>query len=653
MATRISGRLAAILFTACGLALNTVGSQSAPTGPNPPAPLDTAVLTYTAGDDFSAFADAAESLRGASPEEKRATEDLLLLLLQNPGATQAARVEILALLELAAGPASVEPVGRLLTDPVLSFSARRVLQDLDSPLVNPILLAAVRETRGEMRIGMIGSLGHRHALEAVEPLAALASSADLPTARAALRALAETGNIEAAAALIETSVDPEVENDQLDALLLIGESLRRKDFTNTAGAIAELLIAPSYPVQIRLAAYLLLARTIPENSADVSIRMLESGEPELIAGGLSLVAAAQPADATRRFAALMTSPGIPTVALLEALVARGDIAARSAILSLTNSDDTDFRAAALEALGVLGSPEEVNLLIARLQAGKEESRAARTALVRLPQLEVDVELLRRYRTFEEPPASELAGILGDRSNRAAVPFMLEAALRPDKIGRESVRALASLAEPSDVPELIALLDLVPSGFRRGVEQAVAAAMNRSDLSPPSLDPVLGSYAAAGPDNRLSLLRIAGAIGGPEASAKFLDVFRNGPPAERETVQGILATTTDSRYLETLRILTAGTDDPSSRTVFIRSVLRLSEKLPNWKADDAVDIIASVAPLAQSREEKNMIIEAASERPTPAALEIIQGFLDDPELAGEARAAAAVVSEALSEDSQLP
>ena len=73
MGTRLSGRLATIISTACVLALNTSGTQSAPTGPNPPALLDTAVLTYTTGDDFSAFADAAESQADDEAEGKTIT----------------------------------------------------------------------------------------------------------------------------------------------------------------------------------------------------------------------------------------------------------------------------------------------------------------------------------------------------------------------------------------------------------------------------------------------------------------------------------------------------------------------------------------------------------------------------------------------------
>ena len=540
-----------------------------------------------------------------------------------------------------------------MTDPALSHPVRRIIEGLDSPRADDLLLAGLRESDGNLRIGMIGSLGRRQTPAAVNPLAALAGSTDPATARAALRALGAIGTVEASSALGELSVTEDLETDRLEALLTVGENLRRTGLIEPAKETARLLSADAFPVTIRLGAHLLMSRCMPEAGAIIARRLLVSDLPEFVAGGLGLVEKAQPREATVELASLLGREGIPTTALIDGLVARGDIAARPAILALTNGEDTETRAAALQALGSLGSPEEVDLLIARLQAGRVEAKAAADALASLPQIEVDIELLRLYRTFEEPPASDLAAILARRSNRAAVPFMLEAALREDRIGRESVRALAALSQPTDVPELIALLDLVPAGFRRGVEQAVSAAIKRSEQDPPSLDPVLGSYAAATQTNKLSLLRIAGAIGGPGAAERLLDTHRNGNPEERTVVQEILATTADARYLDLIQTIAAEVEDPLVHTSLIRSGLRLTEQWPSWRSEQAVPVIAALALLARTVTEKEMVLRAAAERQTPGALAIVESFFDVPELAQEAQIAVAALSAALQEASERP
>ena len=426
------------------------------------------VLTYSNGGDFKPFAEATESLRGLSLEDRIEAESVLLDLLDRPGVSPAGRIEVLRMLELVAGPASAEALGPYLIDPALSNRARRILQGLDSDLVVTLFLAAIDRTEGDLRIGLIGSLGRQQSGEAIVPLNELATNEDTATARAAIQALGETGTFDACMALNRMMVPDELEADRLDAMLKAAEYLRRNGSLILANRIARQLTGMVYPPLVRLGGYHLLARIEPETSADVALELLTSDDPILVSGGLMLVAGAQPAEATRQFAELLDDPEVPGTDLIQALVDRGDISARSALLMQVNSENLAIRTAAVRALGPLGSQDEMNLLIARLQADRGEAKAAADALVLLPEDEVDIELLKRFATFEDPPAADLAGILARRYYGAAVPVMLQAALREDPVGRQSIRALATLAQPMDVPELIALLDLVPVGYRRGI-----------------------------------------------------------------------------------------------------------------------------------------------------------------------------------------
>jgi HEAT repeat protein len=610
--------------------------------------LTPAILNYTEGDDFTPFAAATASLIGSDAEQRIAAEATLLDLLDSPGATQAARVELLRILERVAGPASVGPVARLLTDPVLSHSARRVLQNLDSPDVDTVLLAALRETGGDLRIGMIGSLGRRRAPAAVNPLQSLAASDDLPTARASLRALGAIGTQSAFVALDRVVVPDELVMARFDAQLQAAETLRRKGDRVEAAVIARRMTEDDHPIPIRLGAYLLLSRAESSESASVAIEMLESGTPELVAGGLHLVANARPAEATRSLAALLEQPDIPRIPLIQALVERDDIAARAAILVQANSEEPAVRAAAVRALGSLGSVDELDMLIARLQAGRDEARAAADALSLLPEIEVDIELLRIYRTFEDPPAADLAGILARRNNRAAIPFMLEAALLENDVGRKSIRALAGLAKPSDVPELIALLDLVPPGYRRGIEQAAISAIRRSNLNPPPLTSILGAMSGASPENRDSLLRIAGAAGGSAAVATLARVYTDGGPKDRRRVEAILMANPKAEYLDLVYLVVAETADATVRRRLIANSMNLISEWRWRKADQQTEVLIALAPLARTVEEKALILDVAAEVATEGSLSVVEDFAEVPELTTEAGLAADRITSILKE-----
>lgn len=638
------------------VALLSLGPARSPVLADGLEPLDgltPTILTYTEGDDFTAFAAATAATVGLDADRQAEAEGILLDLLDSPGATRAARAELLAMLERMAGPASVQPVGRLLTDPTLSHSARRVIQNLDTPEADSVLLAALRETDGDLRIGVIGSLGRRRVPAAVIPLQSLAISDHLPTARASLRALGDIGTQAAFVTLDSVNLPDELEMIRLDAQLQVAETLRRNGAGAEAGIIARHMTGEDNPIPIRLGAYLLLARTESENSAPVVVEMLKSETPELVAGGLHLVAEARPADATRTFAVLLDQPDSPAVPLIEALTERGDIAARSAMLVQANSVDPAVRAAAVRALGTLGSIDELDLLIARLQAGRDESRAAADALSLLPEIEIDIELLRIYRTYEDPPAADLAGILARRNNRAAIPFMLEAALLENDVGRQSIRALAKLAKPSDIPELIAMLDLVPTRYRRGIEQAVISAIKRSNRYPPPLTSILGSMAGASLESRDSLLRIAGAAGGPEAASTLTKVYTDGDAEDRHLVESILVASPSPDFLDLVYQVAADTEDPTVRTRLIAHSMEFVRDWRRRQADRATAVLTTLAPLARSLEEQTLILEAASEVHTEGSLAVIEGSISAPELATEANLAAAKTRSILDETTSNP
>lgn len=611
------------------------------------------VLAYAEGDDFGPFAAAAASVTGLDPEQLPAAEQILLDLLDDPGVTHAARLELMALLERVAGPASVIPVGRNLTDPRLSNPARRIIQNIDTSEVDQVLLAALRETNGNLRIGMIASLGRRRTAAAVTPLTELALSDDPATARAAVRALGAIGTPSAFVALDRLEVPDELELVRLDAQLEAAETLRRNGSTIEAGTIARRMSREDYPTPIRLGAYLLLARIESNRSAAIAIEMLKSGVLQLVTGGLHLVAEARPADATRDLAALLRDPDIPAIPLIQALVARGDIAARSALLLEANSDDPAVRAAAVRALGPLGSIDELQMLIARLQANREESRAAADALSVLPEIEVDIELLQIYRHFEDPPAADLAGVLARRNNRAAIPFMLEAALLDNRVGRQSVRALAELARPADIPELLALLDLVPPSYRRGIELAAVAAIKRTNLDPPPLTSILGALPAASAENRVSLLRIAGAAGGTEAAAELTAVYEKGEPEDRRLVESILVRYPSPAYLDLTYHALPDIENPSEHKRLLEGCLEIVNDWRSRRSEQATDALTALAPLARTLEEKTLLLEQASKVVTEGSLAVIQSYAHDPELGEAVALSAAKLASKLDESAHNP
>ncbi|MFP6673854.1 MAG: HEAT repeat domain-containing protein, partial [Pirellulaceae bacterium] len=181
---------------------------------------------------------------------------------------------------------------------------------------------------------------------------------------------------------------------------------------------------------------------------DVVVSLLGDNDKEIRALGLEQVRTASPGEAaTRAFAATLPnlSPAAQ-VGLLKALTARGDNAARSAVVSLLNSTkDANVRVEAIRALGDLGTSADLPNLLQLLGTGTAAERAvAKTSLARLPGAGVSLEL-----------ASELAGaaattrvamieVLTTRRALEAIPQILVAAVSSESQVRKS--AMASLGK---------------------------------------------------------------------------------------------------------------------------------------------------------------------------------------------------------------
>src|SRR5580692_5996652 len=110
----------------------------------------------------------------------------------------------------------------------------------------------------------------------------------------------------------------------------------------------------------------------PDEFAQMIVKLIGDHDKEFRAAGLEQVRIAARGPAfTQLFASQL--PKLDAggqVALLDALADRGDRTARSSVLDLlSSSHDQTVRAAAIHALGRLGTSEDLPLLIKSLSAG--------------------------------------------------------------------------------------------------------------------------------------------------------------------------------------------------------------------------------------------------------------------------------------------
>ena len=238
---------------------------------------------------------------------------------------------------------------------------------------------------------------------------------------------------------------------------------------------------------------------------------------------------AKGAAATKQFAALLPklAPDMQA-ALLAALAARGDKAARGAVLDEVKSSDPQVRAAALEALGGLGESADVALLVEKLTvAAGPEKKAAETALLTLPGSDTNAVIAAAMSHAKPEVRATLLATLTARHASDAVPSILKSAVDADpEVRTTAMSALAELASPDDVPQMLkGVLKANKGTEREAAERAVAAVCQKIEDPAKQAAPVLAAMVRFSDADQLILLSTLGRVGGPGACSK-----RSKPPS---------------------------------------------------------------------------------------------------------------------------
>jgi len=316
-------------------------------------------------------------------------ERTLLNLLQSEEATSDCKAWICRQLELIGSEASASALGSLVSNRELSHMARYALARIPGEAGTTALIEALDDVEGDLRIGVINSLGRRGDAAALDALgeagAAAVEDRDAPTLEAVLRAIGRIGGDEARrAADTWPAVDPfqtfpEIVPTLLETALLFAMEADDADARRESSSIYRNLVygeTPDLPVHMRAAGLRAwMAMPPDEFTPGELVTILGDEAPALRPYALAFIADG-PADPAVAAQALKAAPEAQRAPLIDALARRGDAVAADAVLAWVVHQDAGVRSAAVRALGPLGDASHVPLLAARAAHGDQAARRA-------------------------------------------------------------------------------------------------------------------------------------------------------------------------------------------------------------------------------------------------------------------------------------
>ena len=617
------------------------------------------IATYEYGQSRQLLTELDDLVRSTydSPQALKRIEKRFLQFLVSD-ATPAAKQFICRKLSIIGTEESVPTLTAMLTAKATSQiepsdMARYALERIPGPAVDKALRDALGKTSGEVKVGIINSLGQRGDEEAVEQLGKLLSSTDKDIAQAALSALGKIGGRKAAKLLSKagSEVGPQLQLAWADACLMCADKLLAAGDKRSAVRIYRQMYAPRMPWPMRAAGLRGIVTVRPDRAVKLVVGALKGEDEQMQAVAVGLLREIAGAEMIEAVTAELPNLSVTgQVRVLSALGDRGGRSALPAVISATKSAEADVRVAAFGALGGLGDASSVDLLAQAAATAKgAEQEAARQGLYRLRGLEADEKILASIPQADSKVKVELIRSIGERNMVTAVETLLKTAqARQAEVRLESLKVLKVIADQTHLPALLDLLISSRSEAERTEAENTVAAVAREisdkDRRADSILAVLPSVERQ-LEARCSMLRVLGKIGGSDALGVLQKALEDRNGQVQVTAVRALSDWPSPEPIDSLWKVAKDSENEIQRVLALRGFVRLIG-LSDRPAGEKTKMYQEAMELASNVSEKKMVLSGLANVKSFTALQMAADYLDDRLLRQEAEAAVVRITAAV-------
>jgi HEAT repeat protein len=613
------------------------------------------LATYDGGLNSEAFWKLRDYVRAAkdAPEARLACEEKLLVFLRTNAAITA-KTAVCRELRVIGSEKSVPVLEKMLVDKETTDIARYALEKIPAAEADEALLRALTQAKGDIKKGIITSLGQKRSKQAVSALKPLLQSPNPEFAAAAATALGQIGGLDAAEALAKSLgvVSKDLEAAVASALFQSAEEFIASKSPEGARQIYDKMLTENLPLSFRVAAMRGKIAASGDRARTLILGTLAGAAQEMHAPAIGMIKSVfRASDIGPVCAALPQLPEASQVQLLAVLSEYPREFVLPAIFQAAKDSSKDVHIAALKALEKTGDASVVQYLAETAAASPQSEQAvARASLRGLKGEDIDEAILSLLAVrSDEAVQTELVQSIEERRIFAGKSLVAKFAdASSAKVRGQAYRAMRAIGTPSDIPGLLEiLLKTENEAERLGIENAITGLAQkisdpngRADAVRAKLDlekdgqkrgRLLRVLGKIGDESSLSLLREALEDPNAEVVDAAVRSLANWPtPAARDDVREIARTSKN----EVLRVLA------------LQAYVRMTgqEKYRSPKA--AVRDLKKALKLATRPEEKKLILGVLPSFASPKALKLAATLLGDKDVKEEASVAVNKITEKL-------
>jgi len=546
---------------------------------------------------------------------------------------------------------AITPLAALLSDEELSHMARYALEPIPDPAVDEVLRDALGRLKGRPLVGVIGSLGFRRDVRAVDALARFLKDPDAEVAQAAARALGSIGDAAAAEAMQAALPGTPAANRLAlcEGLFRCAEALAAGGRRDQALVLYEHLRHADMPHQVRAGALRGALLISPADAVPVLRQHLLSNDYILFSAALQTTQEMPGRGVTQVLTAeLDAMPEDNKILVIQTLARRRDPAVLPALFAAAKTGAKPVRLAAIQALPVIGHASAVPMLAGLLdEADRDMAHAAQEALGAIPGPEADAAVMSLFHGSDSGKRLTSLELIGRRQMVTSIPELVKAA--DDADARIRPAALKTVGELGGPAELQALLDLLgrlkASLDLSAAEQALSALCAKAENTESCAEKLTGLMDQAQPAQKGVLLRVLAAVGGTHALEAIRGAVKDPNPDVRSAAIRSLCTWRTVDVAPDLLALAKTADNAVDRTVCLRALLGLAGR-PDLPAEQRLSLCRQASGLIQQAGEKRLLLGALGSIDSPDVLAMILPYLADPAIQEEAGTALTLIANRL-------
>ncbi len=548
---------------------------------------------------------------------------------------------LISQVQLAGRAEAVKPLAAFLKDESTAGPAARALQSIGGPEAGKALLNSLGKVRGKTLVDCIQALGELQPRGTVKALLRPASSDEAEVRRAALRALASSGDPAAAPVLSTTRIAaPYAERAASAALYLsYARSLAAKGHQKEALAAARsLYMFYAVPGESRIAANALeLIVSMLDGPAATAelMKALDGNDEKLVAAALEL---------TFRYKAETIVPllieksakasPVTRAMVLDRLGRRGDKAALPLIRASLADPEQAVRLAAMEAMNGEWAAELLPTLIEQaVKTGDEtELAAARAALLCFKEETIAPFVSAAEPTAPTPARAMLLEVLGAKAATGQVDLIFsETRAESPEVRTAALKALAGVAGPTDLRRLMDLLNTASaSGDIKNIEDAVASAAGKGVDRDGAVSRLIELGKGSTEFGRLAVIRLLPRFGGGTALDFLRARLKDNDPPTRTAALVALTRWPGSEAADDLLAIVKSSGSRRDVLMALEGYVRLikGSSDPAWKK---YELLKAVAFSVKEDSDKAVVLRGLAEFRDPWSLKLLSFFLDHPSL----------------------